>query len=223
MGYRHHGVKTGGLPEEYIRSILTGLDVRVFIETGTAGGESVREAAQMFSICHTIEVVDGRGRDTEYPKNVSLHTGNSAELIGPLASNYKKDWIFFWLDAHWSEPHEATEDVMECPLIEEIKAINHAKAIIMIDDARLFLGPPVWPCDPRKWPKFKDVILNLQYKWPDHIITVVDDYIVCLPQEIKDNFYNEWRGRFDQRYPSEESKIKQSARNVYESFIKYIS
>lgn len=222
MGYKNYGVKTGGLPVDYIRLITSALEVPIFIETGTAGGESVREAAKLFTHCHTIEVVEGRA-DGDYPKNVKLHTGNSGDLLSAIVKDYKNYWIFFWLDAHWSEPDPAPEDVGECPLIEEIKSIDHTKSVIMIDDARLFFGPPVWPCDPRKWPKFKDIILNLQYKFPDHIITVVDDYIVCLPQELRDMFYDEWRERFPERYPTEEQKVKLSTRVAYENLLIYIS
>lgn len=221
MGYRGHGVTTGGLPVEYIKKFTEALHIPIFIETGTAGGESVREASKIFQICHTIEVVEGRP-DGDFSENVKLHTGDSAQILGSIVDQYKNNWIFFWLDAHWSEPHASEEDAKECPLIEEIKAINHAQSIIMIDDARLFFGPVVWPCDPRKWPRFKDIILNLQYKFPDHIITVVDDYIVCLPQELKEVFYNEWRGRFSERYPSEEQKIKLATKTAYENLMRYI-
>lgn len=222
MGYRHHGVNTGGLPIEYIKRFTEVLSIPVFIETGTAGGESVRAAAELFTTCHTVEIVPGRD-EGNYPFNVFGYNANSPDVLKEIVPRYRNEWIFFWLDAHWSEPYESKEDQSECPLIEEIKAINHSKAIIMIDDARLFLGPPVWPCNPQKWPHFKDVFLNLQYKWPDHIITVVDDYIVCLPQELKDVFYNEWRGRFAERYPTEEMKVKLASKLAYDNLMKYLS
>lgn len=221
MGYRHNGVNTGGLPIEYIKTLLVNLDVPVFIETGTAGGESVRQAAQVFKTCHTIEIVEGRASG-EYPSNVNLHTGDSGQLLFELADRYKKEWVFFWLDAHWSEPHASEEEVEECPLLKEIDSINHAKSIIMIDDARLFFGPVVWPCDPRKWPTLKDIFQHLQWKFPDHIISIVDDYIVCLPQELKHEFYSEWRGRYYERYPSNEMKLKNAVRLTYNAFKEYI-
>ena len=221
MGYRHYGVNTGGLPVNYIRNLLTVLDVPIFIETGTAGGESVRAASSIFAKCHTIEVVEGRPQG-EFPINVELHEGDSAKLLSSIVEKYKTEWIFFWLDAHWSEPYASEEDQSECPLIDEIKAINHAQSIIMIDDARLFFGPPVWPCDPRKWPVLKDVFLHLHYKFPDHITTIIDDYIVCLPQQLKDTFYHEWRGRFFERFPTEEEKIRLATRKAYENLMKYI-
>lgn len=221
MGYRHYGVNTGGLPVDYIKRFTEVLDIAAFIETGTAGGESVIAASSFFRDCHTIEIVDGRA-DREYPASVRRYTGNSPSILPGIVSEYKNQWVFFWLDAHWSEPYESKEDEQECPLIDEIKSIDHSKSIIMIDDARLFTGPVVWPCNPKKWPHFKDVFLNLQYKWPDHIITVVDDYIVCLPQELRDVFFAEWRGRYLERYPTEEQKDRIAAKRAYENLMRYI-
>ena len=221
MGYRHNGVNTGGLPIEYIKNFINKFPVSVFIETGTAGGESVREASKLFKTCHTIEIVDGRA-GSEYPSNVTTHTGDSGKLLKSIVSKYPNDWIFFWLDAHWSEPEEAPEGTDECPILKEIDSIDHDKSIIMIDDARLFLGPVVWPCDPTRWPKFKDVFVHLFDKFPNHIISVIDDYIVCIPQELRDEFFNEWRGRFEERYPSDETRLKNAARLAFDAFKKYI-
>ncbi len=221
MGYRGYGVDTGGLPLEYIRKFTAALDIAAFIETGTAGGESVVAASLFFKECHTIEIVPGRS-DREYPANVKTYAGNSPDIIPGIVSQYPNGWLFFWLDAHWSEPVESKEEEKECPLLDEIRAIDHKNSIIMIDDARLFLGPTPWPCDPNKWPKFKDVFIHLYWKWPDHIITVVDDYIVCIPQELKHIFFNEWRGRFLERYPTEEEKDKMSVKRAYENLMRYI-
>lgn len=206
MGYRHHGVDTGGLPIEYIKRFLEKFDIPVFIETGTAGGESVREASKIFKECHTIEVVEGRPSG-DFPANVSLHTGNSSELLPKIAEKYKNGYTLFWLDAHWSEPHQSEPDVVECPLLEEIKSIkDHSKAVIMIDDARLFLAPPKWPCDYTRWPRFSAVFNTLLGCFPNHYVTVIDDYIICIPDEMKDIVMYEWWDNETKRFPSEPQK-----------------
>lgn len=206
MGYRHHGVDTGGLPIEYIKRFLGKFDIPVFIETGTAGGESVREASKIFKECHTIEVVEGRASG-DFPTNVSLHTGSSSELLPKIASKYKNGYTFFWLDAHWSEPHESEPGVVECPLLDEVQAIkDHGKAVIMIDDARLFLAPPKWPCDYTRWPRFSAVFNTLLGCFPNHYVTVIDDYIICIPDEMKDIVMYEWWENETKRFPSEEQK-----------------
>ena len=222
MGYRHFGVKTGGIPIDWVMAFREAIHMPIFIESGTAGGHSVLAVSHLFDECHTIEIVEGRSKLGEIPGNIILHTGNSPEIIPGLIKKHSDKWIFFWLDAHWSEPHESPEGVNECPVLDEIRAIKHAKSVIFIDDARLFLGPPPWPNDPNKWPKFKDVFLNLTYSFPDHIITVVDDYIVCIPQELKGVFFNLWRGSFTSRYPSDEERLKEGIKNGFEAFKKYI-
>lgn len=232
MGYRHNGVNTGGLPIEYIKNFINKLHVPIFIETGTAGGESIIKASELFKVCHTIEIVEDRVPkfDPQNPEkggrifapNIDFHTGDSGKLLKSIVSKYPNDWIFFWLDAHWSEPHEAPEGTDECPILKEIDSIDHAKSIIMIDDARLFLGPVVWPCDPTRWPKFKDVFIHLNDKFPNHIISVIDDYIVCIPQELKDEFFNEWRGRFEERYPNDETRLRNAVKLAFNAFKNYI-
>lgn len=222
MGYKHSGVSTGGLPIEYVKRFVDDYDIGVFIETGTAGGESVRAAAEIFDICHSIEIVEGRP-EGEFPENVTLHTGDSAQVLRFVANAYKGERIIFWLDAHWSENYEAPDDVMvECPLLQEIQAIKGHDCLILIDDARLFLGPHPWPCDYRIWPSFMDVFIRLHDCFPRHTITVIDDYIVAIPDYMNDTFRIEWWERFKIRYPEEKEVLRSRVKYVYEQLLNFI-
>ena len=60
MGYMFNGVDDGGCPFALVKRVIEGFDVPYFIETGTAGAYSVTRAAEIFSVCHTIEIVAGR-------------------------------------------------------------------------------------------------------------------------------------------------------------------
>jgi hypothetical protein len=223
MGYKHHGVKTGGLPVEYIKRYLEKHPIKVFIETGTAGGDSVREAAKIFEKCYTIEVVEKRN-EGDYPENVNLYEGDSAKLLAQIAHPFRNDYVFFWLDAHYSEPHESEPDINECPILEEIKSLSgFSKALIMIDDARLFLGPPKWPCDYTRWPSFSSVFNTLQGCLPKHYITLVDDYIIAMPEEMKDVHRSEWWERQDERFPSEEQKVRNSIKTTYHAAQQFLN
>lgn len=223
MGYKLNGVNTGGIPIDLMRRYRMAGDIRVFIETGTAGGESVQAASELFEICHTIEVVPGRPF-MQFAENVTLHEGDSAALIESIANKYKDEPILFWLDAHWSEPHESSDGVNECPVIDEIKAIRKCqKSVIMIDDARLFFGPPPWPCDPNKWPRFMHVFDALRAHFPDHIVTVIDDYIIAFPNEYRDVHYSEWRERYNLRYPGPEAILKKSVSMTWDFIMNYIN
>lgn len=223
MGYLHNGVKTGGLPIDYIRRFVDEYAIKVFIETGTAGGNSVRAAAEIFDFCHTIEIVHNRPVDLiSFPDNVTLHEGDSAVLLKGIAKPYKGQRIVFWLDAHWSEPYEAPADVEECPLLKEIAAIKGHDALILIDDARLFFGAHPHPGDPRKWPRFDVVFTYLRECFPRHMISIVDDYIIAVPDYMMDTFHTEWRERFKERYPEEIDRVKMEMRNSFEYLKKFI-
>lgn len=221
MGYKHSGVSTGGLPIDYVKRFVDAYGIDVFIETGTAGGESVRAAAKIFKVCHTIEIVEGRP-EGEFPENVSLYTGDSAELLRSVASLHKGQRIVFWLDAHWSENYEAPDGMPECPLLAEIQAIKGHDCLILIDDARLFLGPHPWPGDYRIWPSFMDVFIKLHDCFPRHTITVIDDYIVAIPDYMNDTFRIEWWERFKIRYPEEREVLRSRVKFVYEQFLNFI-
>jgi len=215
MGYLHNGVKTGGLPINYIRRFVEHHDIKIFIETGTAGGQSVREASELFEKCHTIEIVEGRPNGY-FQENIKFHFGDSARLLKSISNPYMGQRILYWLDAHWSEPYESPEGVDECPLIDEIKAIKGHDCLILIDDARLFMGAHPYPGDPRKWPTFQQVFKCLRDHFPKHLISVVDDYIIAVPDYMVGTFNNEWRERFKQRFPEAIDRVKMEMRNSIE-------
>lgn len=221
MGYLHNGVKTGGLPIDYIKRFVDEYKIRYFVETGTAGGKSVREASEIFDYCHTIEVISGRP-DGEFPDNVTLWLGDSAKHLKEITSSFKGERVVFWLDAHWSEPYEAPVDVQECPILEEIAAIKGHDALVLIDDARLFFGAHPHPGDPRKWPRLDQVFTNLMLTFPKHMISIVDDYIIAVPDYMMDTFHAEWRERFKERYPEEIDRVKMEMRNSFEYLKKFV-
>jgi len=223
MGFKHFGVTTGGLPIEYIKRFTELYSIPIFIETGTAGGDSVRAAAPLFKKCHTIEIVDGRP-DGEFPKNVQLHLGDSPGQLREIVKWYPHDNIFFWLDAHWSEPHEAPEGTEECPILAEIEAIKSVKqrALIMIDDARLFYGRPPWPCNYSAWPRFMYVFERLRQCFPEHVVSIVDDYIIAFPLVMNDAHMYEWYDNYLRRYPTDEMRLKEAVKLSWKAFRKYL-
>lgn len=221
MGYLHNGVKTGGLPIDYIKRFVDEYDIIHFVETGTAGGESVRQAAKLFRSCISIEIVDGRP-EGDFPDNVFLYSGNSAKVLKDVCAPFKGERVVFWLDAHWSEPYEAPADVQECPLLEEIAAIKGHDALVLIDDARLFFGAHPHPGDPRKWPRFDKVFTYLRECFPKHMISIVDDYIIAVPDYMMDTFHAEWRERFKERYPEEIDRVKMEMRNSIDYLKKFV-
>jgi hypothetical protein len=223
MGYLHNGVNTGGLPIDYIKPFVDEYGIKVFIETGTAGGDSVAKASEILEICHSIELAKNPLDYVDlFKDNVTIHFGDSGEVLKGIAKPYKGQRILFWLDAHWSEDYESSDHSKECPLIREIQAIKGHDALVLIDDARLFLGPHPWPADYRFWPQFQDVFNALRDSFPRHRITVIDDYIIAVPDYMDDTFRLEWWRRFKVRYPEEVDRAKSDLRRTIDYFKKFI-
>jgi hypothetical protein len=115
---------------------------RVFIETGTYRGDSVREVLHDFDIIHTIELSQEWFKNAveqfKNKKNVSCHLGDSVEVLDKLTASIDEP-VFFFLDAHYSGAPTAMGKE-ECPLLRELRVIStrNKKDIILIDDANLF-------------------------------------------------------------------------------------
>lgn len=226
MGYKLNGCDTEGLPVYFIKRLLENIRIPFFVETGTAGGESVLKAAEIFDQCYTIEIVEGRSPMTG-PSNITWLVGNSGELLNKVIDEISP-WqtnALFWLDAHYSDPTPNTTGNKECPLMDELEAISRYKenSIVLIDDARLFYGHPPYPLDPREWPKIQDIFCFLKQHFPGHCATITDDYIVCLPWHMQDVINDEWRSRFTLRYPNAANKLKSQVRDVFNAFNSYVN
>ena len=225
MGYKLNGCDTEGLPVYLIKNLLEHADIPFFIETGTAGGDSVLKAAELFRWCYTIELIEGRAPKAG-PENIIWLTGSSPALLHAIIDeiSYSKNDAFFWLDAHYSDPTPNTTGHKECPLMEELQVISryHEHAIIFIDDARLFYGHPPAPLDPREWPRVQDIFCVLKEKFPLNISTITDDYIISVPERMCDYVNAEWRGRFSIRYPNAYNKLKSQVQDVYHAFKNYL-
>mgnify|MGYP005824564177 CR=1 FL=1 len=114
----------------------------IFVETGTFEGDTIFRMEPRFTELHTIEISENLYCSAKKKYNgdkIHFHLGDSSvvlgELIGDLSSN-----TVFWLDGHWSGGITG-RGKKDCPLYEELEAIatlfKH-KAIIIVDDFRLF-------------------------------------------------------------------------------------
>lgn len=231
MGYKTNGVDTGGLPIHLVKPIIEKYFVPYFVETGTASGDSVRAAARLFSKVWTIELIEGRQEESAHD-NITWLVGDSVELLPeiikklPDMPTYENEnsFVLFYLDAHYSGDTPNESGYPECPLLKEIECVaqNGYRSIIIIDDARLFLGQPPYPHNPEEWPSILEIFVLLKEKFPYHHITITDDYILAIPLHVRDVIDEEWRNRFHIRYPNESDKLKWQVKDVYNAFLKYI-
>lgn len=228
MGFTLNNIYTGmSIPQDLVLRIQDIAHIPYFIETGTAGGESVKWASGYFEECWTIEADQTREIDKS-AENVHYHAGNSEEVLPSILLEDKlKDKntpIFFWLDAHWCEPYQNNTGRKECYLIEEIEALrDRPNVVVLVDDARLFAGPPPYPNDPRDWPRLDTIFFKLHECLPSHMITVVDDYIVAVPQSLVPVIDQEWVDNYKLRYRSEDQLLWESVNITHKAFLNYIT
>ncbi len=121
-----------------------------FVETGTFLGDMIEAQMNNFSQLYSIELSEplylkAKKRFQGSPK-VEIRNGDSGTVLVSLAKEIAKPCIF-WLDGHYSGGFTAKGD-KDCPIIEELDAIfngSKLKHIILIDDARLFVGMNAYP------------------------------------------------------------------------------
>lgn len=239
MGYQTNGCDTGSIPMYLIKPLLDKHSIPYLVETGTANGQSMRDASPFFKKCTTIELIGSRPEIKDAPTNVEFLIGQSVDLLpiiidelnelkqteGNLTENkVRQQFVIFFLDAHYSDNVPNTSDIPECPVLEEIEIVSKYgdDAIIIIDDLRLFIGSTPYPCNANEWPTLDDIMHKLRILFPYHYNTIVDDYIISIPVHVKEVWDKEWRDRFKIRYPDDKDKLKEYTKYVYTAFLNYL-
>jgi len=184
------GLVRMGPPSELMLQLKDRYELRDFIETGTYYGGTAVWAASHFDNVTTIEysreifeeAVARHGK----VRNINFIFGDSRSVLNAIVPKLSRPAIF-WLDGHWSGGQTYGEND-ECPLIDEIYAINistHAH-LLFIDDARLFTSPPPRPHRIEQWPSIGEVIEALKFGNHKYYIVVVEDAIIAVPEYAKD-------------------------------------
>ena len=127
-----------------IKSILNkdNTSYPVFIETGTATGDTTFAMVDLFKVIHTIEISEYSYNNTKSKYNgekINFYLGDSSNILGNILPNINDNIIFF-LDGHYSAGGTGFGK-KHVPLYEELELINRLhkhKSIIIIDDYRLF-------------------------------------------------------------------------------------
>jgi len=124
---------------------------QVFIETGTYKGKMVYAVMPYIDNIYTIELSEfhferAQNRFAGYP-NIHIIKGQSGHILPEILKDISKPCLF-WLDAHFSGGSTAKAET-NTPIMQELKCIlNHTMAenhILLIDDARLFVGDNNYP------------------------------------------------------------------------------
>lgn len=191
------GLHRFGAPWDEIRYLAGEMSLQVFVEGGTFKGETAREASRHFAQVITIERSDAmyevaRGALSAYG-NVRLVKGDTREHLPAIAAS--SDRVLYWLDAHWSGGDTYGRGD-ECPLLDELRTIfaSGRSCVILVDDARLFLGPPPRPHSIEQWPTLRDIVEALPGGWG---LIVHQDVIYLLPDAVERGFRQFVQDRFE--------------------------
>lgn len=125
--------------------------IRVFVETGTYEGRTLRAVRQYFESLYSIELGEDLYRKAcarfrSDPK-IFLFQGDSGDRLRDILDTVGDRRCLFWLDAHYSRGDTArgSEDT---PVLRELHAIaRHSRKdhVILVDDARCFGTDPAYP------------------------------------------------------------------------------
>lgn len=145
------------------------------IETGTYLGKMIDTQKNNFKKIISIEIDRKFHEDAiekfKNDKHISFYLGDSGKLLKEIVNGLDQPAVF-WLDAHYNSRSSAKLD-KECPIFEEMDAIfGSAKFdhVLLIDDARLFVGKKDYPTIP-------ELENYIKAKRPDYNIEVKNDII----------------------------------------------
>lgn len=163
----------------HLRSVQARFGLRTFIETGTYHGDMLAAMAPHFSACHSIELSRelyeaARRRFSRVP-HVSVYHGDSGGVLSEVLARCTGPALC-WLDAHYSAGITARGEI-DTPVERELALIleqSHEPHVILIDDARLFVGSGGYPT----LATVRDAVARAR---PHYEVGVRDDIIWLLP------------------------------------------
>ena len=134
-----------------VKSFIAKYDLKVFVETGTYLGITLRFIANIGNIsCISIELSEKLYKmaleQFKSYRNVSLIQGDSGEKIHEVLKTLNEPALF-WLDGHYSEGITSTTE-LHSPISAELDAIlaHHIdQHVILIDDVKYFTGANGYP------------------------------------------------------------------------------
>lgn len=189
-----------GIPKELTRLLVRDLGLRGAVETGTYLGDSAVKLRELVPEVWTIELSEAyasrareRHRDAA---GVHFIQGRSDAVLRELAPKWTTPMLY-WLDAHWSMGNTAGNEA-QCPVLAEIASLDEspsaARSVVLIDDARFFLGAPDVGLRREDWPTLMQVADALRATHPRYVTTFQDMIIAGPPsaQAIVEAYWQEW-------------------------------
>jgi hypothetical protein len=160
----------------------------VFIETGTFLGDTVDFFKDKFDTVYSIELSAELAQKAQKrfaaQKNVKIIQGNSGEVLSDITRQLSKP-AMFWLDGHYSSEFFVNGEFIrtakadkDTPIESELRILMQSEQphIILIDDARLFVGAGDYP----SIDQIKKIIGTGKY---NYTLTIDTDIINIIPAQ----------------------------------------
>jgi hypothetical protein len=185
------GAVTFSIDGRLVQALKSALPLSDFVETGTFKGDTTAAMLGHFERLYTVELSEKLWRAAVErfgaQPNVTVALGDSPGTLANLQASLQEQSALYWLDAHWCLAEDTSGARSQCPLLQEIGAINklNTTSVVLIDDARLFLATPQKPHESSQWPRFHEIVMALFHLSADHEIMVVNDVIVFFPKSIR--------------------------------------
>ncbi len=163
------------------------MPLQVLVETGTFQGDTVAQCASLFAEIHTVELSQELYQQASDrflgQSQIHVHQGNSPDLLLEMRDRFPGRGVLYWLDAHWCVAQDTAGQTSQCPLLQELAALEHLdeQSVILIDDARLYLCPPPDPHEVSHWPGWQEILTALGRVSDRHEIMVVNDVVAFYP------------------------------------------
>jgi len=140
----------GAAKREILAEVARRHGTRVFVETGTHRGDTVAALRAAFERLVTIElepakVAAARARFAG-DAGVEVLEGDSAQVLPGVVTRLTERALF-WLDGHYMGPGSG-DALNHTPISAEIEAVLRHRIrehVLLIDDARLFVGTQGYP------------------------------------------------------------------------------
>lgn len=193
--YTTRSLDDGALKSSLLHELQTAFKLDAFVETGTYLADTTIKATKFFNQIHSIELspeLYTKALDRlKYWEQVTLHLGDSKEILHQLLPYLHDKRVLFYLDGHYSG-HITAKGSLFTPLIEELKAIAQMKtthAILLIDDIRLFQDT----CFPKKvqslnlgletYPYLEEIVKSILEIHPSYQICFMGDSLLAFPKD----------------------------------------
>jgi glycosyltransferase involved in cell wall biosynthesis len=189
------GAVSFSLDKLLVKALKEVLPINTLVETGTFRGDTVAEMQPYFNKVVSIELSETLSNEAvkrfKNNKHVKIMHGNSIDALSDIYPEIQAEAVLYWLDAHWCVANDTAGESSQCPLIGELQAIGvlNTQSVVLIDDARLFLAPPLAPHEISQWPSFNQIVVQLMSMSKKHEFMVVNDVIAFFPIQAKDMMF----------------------------------